>query len=716
MKLKILLIIFLLAATGAIQAFTLQHPCLLHTEADFDYVKDHITEEPYATALKKLKNSQYCKTSYKPSPVEYLARLDANNWKDLNSRWENAGIAHLWYEGIHTNYTQFMRDAAAAYQLALLYKLENNTAAANAAKNIITQWTAVNKGLLRNKEGDLIDPNERLIMFQPYQMAVAAEMLRDYNGWGNTEEFRKACSWMDEAFYPVAHEQIELQNSTGGGHYWLNWDLASMTTVLALGILRDNQQYIDEALNYYKGKGGGPGNILKGVPYLHQDPDSDEILGQGNELGRDQGHNTLCAAVMGTFCQMALAIGEDLFAYDDYRALKFAEYVAKYNLAKQSFYPDPMQNFTSMKAGENDADFEYPHSSFPFTTYTYGDGGRMIEPSQASRGSVRPGWDYWVGYANANGLSAIYSGLMAERIRPDGGGGQYSGNSGGFDQIGFSTLMGYRPFQAHEIGDEINFECIADTWIRQDSPTVVNGTGPKIELRMIEVKNDDGEIVGANYHAGLISFRYDLPEEKEVEQALLHLVSERVKGGDVRLYSYSNNFDEAKACWNTESKYAENFGEPITTFTAAGQKNKAIYDGGITSDNCNLDAWTNNIDITEYVKSLPEGTRRVNLMMKEDGDQVCFFSKDNQGQEKAFKDTEGMTDLLSSQLKPYLKVIFSKDFTDSDEDGTLGIAPIAAYEGKMEYFNIQGMRISTPRKGEICIVKKGNTVRKTIYR
>ena len=320
------------------------------------------------------------------------------------------------------------------------------------------------------------------------------------------------------------------------------------------------------------------------------------------------------------------------------------------------------------------------------------------------------------GYANANGLSAIYSGLMAERIRPDGGGGQYSGNSGGFDQIGFSTLMGYRPFQAHEIGDEIDFECIADTWIRQDSPTVINGTGPKIELRMIEVKNDDGEIVGANYHAGLISFRYDLPEGKEVEQALLHLVSERVKGGDVRLYSYSNNFDEAKACWNTESKYAENFGEPITTFTAAGQKNKAIYDGGITSDNCNLDAWTNNIDITEYVKSLPEGTRRVNLMMKEDGDQVCFFSKDNQGQEKAFKDTEGMTDLLSSQLKPYLKVIFSKDFTDSDEDGTLGTAPIAAYEGKMEYFNIQGIRISTPRKGEICIVKKGSTVRKIIYR
>ena len=450
MKFRLLFSLIALAAVFSNSAATLNHPCLLHSPEDIEFVRANIKEEPYASAFRKLKTSQYCRPSIKPSPVEYLARLDAKNWSELNSRWENAGIAHLWYSGIHNNYTLFMRDAAAAYQLALLYCLEDNASAAAAAVNILQEWSRVNKGLLVNKDGEIVDPNEKLIMFQPYQMAVAAELLRDYNGWGESEEFRAVVSWLDSSFYPVSHSHLELQNQTGGGHYWMNWDLASLTTILALGILSDNQDYIDEAISYYKGAGGGPGNIRKGVPFLHQDPDSDEILGQGNELGRDQGHNTLCAAVLGTFCRMALVIGEDLFAYDDYRALAFAEYVAKYNLAREELYPDPMQVFTAMSVGSADSDFEYSHSSFPFSTYTYGDQGTFRAPSQDSRGTVRPGWDYFVGYANSRGLSAIYSELMASRMRPDGGGGHYSGNSGGFDQIGFSTLMGLRPLKEPE--------------------------------------------------------------------------------------------------------------------------------------------------------------------------------------------------------------------------------------------------------------------------
>ena len=32
----------------------------------------------------------------------------------------------------------------------------------------------------------------------------------------------------------------------------------------------------------------------------------------------------------------------------------------------------------------------------------------------------------------------------ADQMRPDGGGGNYGPNSGGFDQLGFGTLMHYR--------------------------------------------------------------------------------------------------------------------------------------------------------------------------------------------------------------------------------------------------------------------------------
>src|SRR5205807_5389623 len=43
-------------------------------------------------------------------------------------------------------------------------------------------------------------------------------------------------------------------------------------------------------------------------------------------------------------------------------------------------------------------------------------------------------------YVNRKGLSAIYTAQIAAQVRPEGGGGNYGGNSGGYDQLGFTTL------------------------------------------------------------------------------------------------------------------------------------------------------------------------------------------------------------------------------------------------------------------------------------
>lgn len=84
-----------------------------------------------------------------------------------------------------------------------------------------------------------------------------------------------------------------------------------MTSILSIGILCDDQDKINEAILYFK-YGVGNGSIDNAVPFLHQDPDGHGVLGQGQESGRDQGHATLCIALMGAFCQMAYNIGEDL--------------------------------------------------------------------------------------------------------------------------------------------------------------------------------------------------------------------------------------------------------------------------------------------------------------------------------------------------------------------------------------------------------------------
>ena len=431
----------------AYTVYSLEHPCVIHTQSDIDYVKQHISQEPWASAFNYLKNSQYANTGWNANPVEYLARLDATNWGSNNTRWEAAGISHLWYEGIHNNYTNFMRDAAAAYQQALLFQLENNTQAAENSIKIMKAWADKNKGFIRNaKTGELVDPNEKLILFQPYQMAAAAEMLRDYNNWSGTDDFKKVVNWLHDTFYPVAHEQLNM-HLTDPNHTWLNWDLAALTTMLSIGVLTENQDEINEAIMYFKGDGLGPGNITKGCVEVFDDPDSDEVIGQCNELGRDQGHNALCAVLTGIFCKMGLALGDDLFAYNDYRALVMAEYTAKYNLPTAAVMANLDKSSTnrSFDVSSGDNAFQYKHETFPFTTFTYS-GQTMTEPSKDGRGNLRPGWDYFVGYANTHGVAnkIAYISAMGEGIRPDNGCGYYGTASGGFDQIGWGTLMGYK--------------------------------------------------------------------------------------------------------------------------------------------------------------------------------------------------------------------------------------------------------------------------------
>ncbi len=130
------------------------------------------------------------------------------------------------------------------------------------------------------------------------------------------------------------------------------------------GILADDQEIINEAILHFKqGRGTWLHNAQR-RGRRHDDPSgTGEKLAQGNESGRDQGHNVLCAAMVGAFCQMAYNIGDDLFAFEDGRAIAFAQYIAKYNLVKSEVGPDYEGNLT-------DASFRYPESSMPFTTYT----------------------------------------------------------------------------------------------------------------------------------------------------------------------------------------------------------------------------------------------------------------------------------------------------------------------------------------------------------
>lgn len=414
----------------------LQHPCMLHTAADISRVKGNLMATPWKEAYEHLQQSAYAQSTYTEGTAAlldgYLKRMDAKNW---SGKYKD-----------YSNYSALMRDAAASYQLALRYQLSGDTQYADAAVKVLNAWKNNCKGFLKlgGYTDSIPDPNEFLMEIQAHQMANAAELLRNYDGW-QQEDFTQFKTWMKHTFYSVALQYLKShQGGQGTQHAWLNWDLASMTAVLSIGILCDDNFAINFAINYYKNEQGmfsENGNVLNAIPYLHKDPDSNEILGQCQESGRDQGHATLCTALLGAFCQMAYNVGEDLFAYDDYRALHMAEYVAKYNL----YTDESFQKTSNTQNGFDDSYFQYRSNTFPYTAYS---NPSVSCPSiaTAQRGTKRPAWELFYGYAKAHNVSAIYCQKWVEQQRKyngygDGSAGDYGPNSGGFDQLGYGTLM-----------------------------------------------------------------------------------------------------------------------------------------------------------------------------------------------------------------------------------------------------------------------------------
>ena len=118
---------------------------------------------------------------------------------------------------------------------------------------------------------------------------------------------------------------------------------------------------------------------------------------------------------------MAWNQGIDLYGYDNNRFLAGAEYVAKANLkqADGTFY------------------------TVPFVTYQNSAGVTQTQFSTGGRGDALGGpcWALVANhYINRKGLAAPYTKRAAELVAPEGGGGNYGPNSGGFDQLGYGTL------------------------------------------------------------------------------------------------------------------------------------------------------------------------------------------------------------------------------------------------------------------------------------
>ena len=397
--------------------YTYNHPCAMYSQADFDRVKAMLDDGSAPQAVKdefeNLKKSSYTTLPYTAEPQAEIVRGDATGTATGSE-----------------NYRYAMEDAAAAYQMALLWKLTGDNRYADNAVQVLNAWADVCKQITSN------DSNHKLAAgAQGYTFANAAEILRTYEGWEESD-FNAFKTWMD---------------------YWSNWDLVNMASYLSIGILTENDDMVDYVVNYFY-QGAGNGCIKRLIRGEHTDPlGTGEDIYQNQESGRDQGHAEMSVMVTANLCQIAYTFYQsnpsvpqlDFFAAEDNAVMKMGEYVALSNL----------RNGTDNK--NSTGSWLVSATQMPFTTYEYcidcscrdkNHGATHTQLADDSgRGSVRPGWEilynHYAKIVNV-GNGYTYVKQFADKLRPEGGAGEpenrYGTNSGAFDQLGWATLMLYR--------------------------------------------------------------------------------------------------------------------------------------------------------------------------------------------------------------------------------------------------------------------------------
>ncbi|MFJ8590948.1 alginate lyase family protein [Streptomyces sp. NPDC093598] len=281
---------------AAPRAFT--HPGLLHSADDLARMRTAVAA--------------------KASPVYdgYLA-LAAHARSKATYAVQNTGRITTWGRGPANFQNQAVADSAAAYQTALMWCVTGERAYADKSRDILNAWSA-SLTAVTGADGPLGAG------LQAFKFVNAAELLRHtgYDGWAKEDIARCEESFL-RVWYPAISGYMLYANG--------NWDLTSVQSILAIGVFCEEPALFEDALRF-AAAGAGNGSVPHRIV---------TDAGQGQESGRDQGHEQLAVGLLTDAAQVAWNQGVDLYAFDGNRLLKNVEYAARYNLGGDvPFVPD----------------------------------------------------------------------------------------------------------------------------------------------------------------------------------------------------------------------------------------------------------------------------------------------------------------------------------------------------------------------------------------
>ena len=407
------------------------HPGALVTQADIDRAKRLIFEE----------KNNYMVRAWDILCANQYAQAHSASWP---TTFVQRGLAG-------DNYMNAARGAAVAFQNALRWKISGDRAFADHAVETLMNWCNVTEAVTGNTNISLAAG------LYGYGFANAAELMRDYDGW-KREDFERFKEWMVRVWYNPAIDFLRRRHDTWmnfrhpecgerPGHYWSNWGLCNVLCVMSIGILCDDVHMYNQGVSFYKydHQGTFVEDRTK-TPMIYNDGCNEFIgnlvpitmpdargpfgfLGQMQESGRDQGHTVMALCCALDVCQIGFNQGDDLYAYMNDRIVAGCEYVCALNFA-----------------GLSGADLPWYPYEYADCAGRRGASWQMFGPNEGGKGERRPNWDRIRGYYEGlRGVKLQYADKAAELLCPDGGGGNYNVNSGGFDHLGFSSLTNYRP-------------------------------------------------------------------------------------------------------------------------------------------------------------------------------------------------------------------------------------------------------------------------------
>ena len=399
------------------------HPGGLHTQADFDRIKQQLADgnKKVTEAMNKLRMAEYAQPTAATYPTETIVR-----------------------GGSGENYINTCRGAAIAYQNALRWKIEDNQACAKHAVEVLMKWCNTTKNVTGSSDQFLA------FGLYGYQFAQAAELMRDYEGW-KPADFEKFKKWMLNIWYQGAIDFLRRHNGTwensgkwwqAPGHYWSNWGLCNAMCVLSIGVLCDDVFIYNQGLGAIKydqvGTFKNPrtdnpiladglteflGNFVVTTYPSELETGAYGKLGQLNESGRDAGHASMSLGLAVDIAHQIWNQGDDLFAYMDHRLAAGIEYLAAQT---QNVEGLPWVNY------------HYYTNGFYYT-----DSRSWLMTGPAMGAQMRPYWGTVIGiYEGVKGVKMPFSEQAYEKMGIDGGG--QGGTSGGYDHMGYSVLMNTR--------------------------------------------------------------------------------------------------------------------------------------------------------------------------------------------------------------------------------------------------------------------------------